>query len=87
MLAPVHLWDVADDLWYAPAPAVDALAAQFRNAAVRRHSLRPAEVGVRRLGHFGAFRRTPGPMLWRRLMAPIEAASPALRSAGLAPLG
>lgn len=86
VLAPVHLWDVTDDLWYAPAPAVDALAAQFRNAAVRRHSVRPADVGVRRLGHFGPFRRTPGPALWRRLLAPVEAASPALARAGLGPL-
>lgn len=86
VLAPVHLWDVSDDLWYAPAAAVDALAAQFRNAAVRRHSVRPADVGVKRLGHFGAFRRTPGPALWRKLLAPVEAASPALRGAGLGPM-
>lgn len=87
VVAPVHLWDITDDLWYAPAPAVDALAARFRNAAVQRHSIRPSEVGQRRLGHFGAFRRQPGPTLWRRLLAPLESASPALRQAGLAPLG
>lgn len=86
LVVPVHLWDVTDDLWYAPAPAVDALAAQFRNAAVRRHTVHPADVAVKRLGHFGAFRRTPGPTLWRRLLAPIEAASPALRDAGFAPM-
>jgi len=86
VVAPVHLWDITDDLWYAPAPAVDALAAQFRNAAVQRHTLAPREVGQRRLGHFGAFRRQPGPTLWRRLLAPVESASPALRSARLAPL-
>jgi predicted alpha/beta hydrolase len=84
--APVHLWDVTDDLWYAPAPAVDALAAQYRNAAVQRHTLRPADVGRRRLGHFGAFRREPGALLWQRLLGPVEAASPALRRSGLAPL-
>jgi len=85
LVVPVHLWDVTDDLWYAPAPAVDALAAQFRNAAVRRHTVHPADVGLKRLGHFGAFRRSPGPTLWHKLLAPIEAASPALRNAGLAP--
>ena len=87
VVVPVHLWNVADDLWYAPPSAVDALAAQFVNAPVQRHTVRPADVGLRRLGHFGAFRRTPGPALWRRLLAPIESASPALRTAGLTPLG
>ncbi len=37
---PVHLWDVSGDLTFAPASAVDALAEQFRNAAVQRHTLR-----------------------------------------------
>jgi len=76
--APVHLWNVSDDLSYAPPRAVDALAAHFRRAAVQRHTLTPADAGVRRLGHFGAFRREPGPRIWPRLLAPIEAAVPAL---------
>lgn len=79
LAVPVHLWDVSDDLTFAPARAVDALAAQFRNAIVQRHQLRPADVGAKRLGHFGAFRRDPGPRLWERLLAPVEAAVPALR--------
>lgn len=79
LTVPVHLWDVSDDLTFAPPRAVDALAEQFRNAAVQRHSLSPRDVGVKKLGHFGAFRRTPGALLWRRLLAPVEAATPALR--------
>ncbi len=85
LVVPVHLWNVSDDLRYAPPAAVDALAAQFRNAAVQRHSVSPADVGVARLGHFGAFRREPGPRLWQRLLAPIEAAVPALASPAVAP--
>jgi predicted alpha/beta hydrolase len=77
--APVHLWNVTDDLQYAPPRTVDALAGQFTQARVRRHTLAPADVGVRRLGHFGAFRRTPGVPLWQRLLAPVEAELPALR--------
>jgi predicted alpha/beta hydrolase len=76
--APVHLWSIDDDLTYAPPRAVDALAAQFRNAAVQRHHVAPADLGLRRLGHFGAFRREPGARLWQRLLAPLEVASPAL---------
>lgn len=78
VVAPVHLWNITDDLTYAPPRAVDALAAQFRNAAVQRHTLAPHEVGTRSLGHFGAFRREPGAKLWQRLLAPVERAVPAL---------
>ena len=79
LVAPVHLWDVSDDLTFAPARAVDALAAQFRNAAVQRHTLRPSDVGLTRLGHFGAFRREPGPRAWEPMLERIEAATPSLR--------
>lgn len=79
LAVPVHLWDVADDGMFAPARAVDALALQFRNAAVQRHTLHPHEVGAARLGHFGAFRREPGERAWARWLAPLEAAVPALR--------
>lgn len=78
IVAPVHLWNISDDLTYAPPGAVDALAAQFRNAAVQRHSVTPAELGLRRMGHFGAFRRSPGPPLWQRLLDAIESAAPRL---------
>lgn len=78
IVAPVHLWNVSDDLTYAPPRTVDALAAMYRNAAVQRHTLTPADVGQRRLGHFGVFRREPGARAWERLLAPIEAAVPAL---------
>lgn len=75
---PVHLWNVSDDLTYAPPRAVDALAALFDHAPVQRHAITPQALGLRRLGHFGAFRREPGPRLWRQLLAPLEAAVPAL---------
>ena len=81
LVVPVHLWNLSDDLTYAPPRAVDALAAQFRNAAVQRHTATPAELGLPRLGHFGAFRRTPGARLWERLLTPIEQSSAALRQA------
>lgn len=79
IVAPVHVWGISDDLRYAPPKAVDALAARYRNAALQRHTLTPADVGQRRLGHFGVFRREPGPRAWERLLAPIEAAVPAFR--------
>lgn len=81
-----HLWNVSDDMSYAPPQAVDGLATMFVNAAVQRHALTPASVGLKRIGHFRAFRRDSGARIWPRLLAPIEAATPALRKAGLAPL-
>lgn len=78
VVAPVHLWNVSDDLTYAPPGAVDALAAQFRNAAVQRHTVTPAELQLPSLGHFGAFRRDAGPRLWQRWMMAIEQATPRL---------
>jgi predicted alpha/beta hydrolase len=86
VFAPVHLWGLSDDLSYAPPRAIDALAEQYRNAVTERYTLTPQQLGVRRLGHFGAFRREPGARLWRHLLAPIEQASRRLREAGLAPL-
>ena len=86
VFAPVHLWGLSDDLSYAPPRAIDALAEQYRNAVTERHTLTPQQLGMRRLGHFGAFRREPGARLWQRLLAPIEQASRRLREARLAPL-
>lgn len=80
--APLHVWSFDDDRLHAPQRAVDALAAHYTHAAVQRHHLRPADVGLRRLGHFGAFRRSAGPPLWLRLLQPLEAALPALQPPG-----
>lgn len=75
---PVHLWSISDDHLFGPAAAVDALARQFSAAAVQRHRIAPQELGVKKIEHFGPFRRDLGARLWPRLLAPIEAASPKL---------
>lgn len=75
---PVHLWSISDDHLFGPAAAVDALAAQFTAAAVERHVVAPQDLGVKRIEHFGPFRRDLGERLWPRLLTPIEAATPRL---------
>lgn len=75
---PVHLWNITDDHLFGPAAAVDALAGEFRAAAVQRHVLSPRDLSVTRIEHFGPFRRDLGPKLWPRLLEPIEAATPRL---------
>ncbi|WP_373717542.1 serine aminopeptidase domain-containing protein [Roseateles sp.] len=76
-----HLWNISDDHLFGPAGAVDALALEFRDAKVQRHTVAPADLGVDRIEHFGPFRRELGLQLWPRLLAPIEAATPRLASA------
>ncbi len=73
-----HLWSITDDHLFGPAAAVDALAQEFSGAQVQRHVMSPADLGVRKIEHFGPFRRDLGAGLWPRLLAPLEAASPKL---------
>lgn len=74
----VHLWSIADDHLFGPAPAVDALAAEFSAARVQRHDIAPTDLGVSKIEHFGPFRRDLGAKLWPKLLAPVEAATPRL---------
>jgi predicted alpha/beta hydrolase len=75
-----QLWCVADDWVFGPEPAVQALADRFAPGHAELLRLTPAEVGLKQLGHFGAFRREAEARLWPLLLARIEAAVPALQS-------
>lgn len=74
-----QLWCVADDWVFGPQAAVQALADAFPAGRAELMRLAPGEVGLRKLGHFGAFRREAERQLWPLLLARIEAAVPALR--------
>lgn len=76
-----HFWCIADDWVFGPEPAVRALQRAFDAAPGRAELLRlhPREVGARRLGHFGVFRRRIGARVWPRWLDGIEAAVPRLR--------
>jgi len=54
---------ISDDQ-FAPRPAVEALLALYRGAAVELASLSPHQVGLRQLGHFGFFRPRFRATLW-----------------------
>jgi predicted alpha/beta hydrolase len=75
-----QFWCIADDWVFGPEPAVRALQRAFDAAPGRAELLRlhPREVGARRLGHFGVFRRDVGPRVWSRWLDGIEAAVPRL---------
>lgn len=78
-----QFWCVSDDRVFAPEPVVQALVDAFADSPGRAELLRldPAEIGLRQLGHFGAFKPALGERrLWPMLLARIEAAVPRLRS-------
>lgn len=54
--APIHSWVFSDDPIANPAAATDLLAC-YPNAPARLSLRRPADYGLRRIGHEGAFRR------------------------------
>ena len=61
--APVRVYAVTDD-WFAPPRAAETVMSYFESAALDRVWLRPEEMGVRRIGHFGFFRPEMAETLW-----------------------
>lgn len=64
---PMHFVDVADD-HYVPAAAAAALRGWYERAAISHRVVTPSELGVKRLGHFGVFRRGPTERVWGELL-------------------
>jgi predicted alpha/beta hydrolase len=79
LTCPMTGISIADDR-YAPRGAVDALYRIYANARVERVHLVPRDHGLRRIGHFGPFRRELGGALWPVLVRPLEAAAVRARS-------
>ena len=61
---PLTAVTIADDKYYAPAEAVEALTRMYRNAELRREIVRPRDYGVETIGHFGFFHRRAPRELW-----------------------
>lgn len=57
---------VADDEYYAPTAAVEALTRMYQNAGLRREYIRPQDYGVEQIGHFGFFHRQAPRALWEQ---------------------
>jgi predicted alpha/beta hydrolase len=55
---------LSDDPW-ATHPAVELLCAGFTSIKPEILGIKPADVGVRRIGHFGFFRPEHRATLWR----------------------
>jgi predicted alpha/beta hydrolase len=70
--APMLSLSFSDD-FYAPQDAVDWLARQYSSANVTRRHFTAAEVGARRIDHFGFFRPEAEETLWRYAAAWLSA--------------
>lgn len=63
--APIHGVSIADDS-YAPRRTVEALLAFYENAPKEHRHIRPADIGAKKIGHFGFFRSAFKDTLWRQ---------------------
>jgi predicted alpha/beta hydrolase len=70
--APVLAWGFSDDPIATPA-AIEALLGSYPNAQIERRCSRPAELGVRRIGHHGFFAERHRDSLWRGALDWIDA--------------
>ena len=61
---PLTAVAIADDDYYAPAPAVEALTSLYTKAEVRRVTAHPSDFGLASLGHFGFFHPRAPRALW-----------------------
>lgn len=68
---PLTAFAVADD-GYAPRAAVAALTALYTRASVSLRDIRPAQVGEKRIGHFGAFRDRLRGSVWTEIAQTLE---------------
>jgi predicted alpha/beta hydrolase len=63
---PLTAVTIADDDYYAPAEAVEALTRMYRGARIKREIVSPRDYGVESIGHFGFFHRHAPRQLWDR---------------------
>jgi hypothetical protein len=57
--------------FFAPQAAVDFLIDKYQNAEVQKRHLRPADHGVKAIGHFGIFREKFQDTLWQLLLGEV----------------
>lgn len=60
----LHFVAIEDDRKLAPSEAVHALMHTYSNAITSYQFIRPSDLGVKRIGHFGFFKRSNRQKLW-----------------------
>lgn len=61
---PIHFVSIEDDRMLAPKEAIHALMHNYKNAVTSYQYIRPRDLGLRKIGHFGFFRSTSQKKLW-----------------------
>jgi predicted alpha/beta hydrolase len=64
---PLLAFSFSDD-WHCPPQAVQELLNRFANAVTTWHHIRPAEIGVKKIGHTGFFDQRMRTTLWLQLL-------------------
>lgn len=72
--APMHFYDFTDDT-YAPAAPAAGLRRWYTRAAVTHRQVAPADLGVKRIGHFGPFRSGPAELVWHEILDAVTGAA------------
>jgi predicted alpha/beta hydrolase len=70
---PALLVTISDDAFATAEGSKRLLSYYPRLFPLQYAQFTPADAGLRRIGHFGFFRRVAGPPLWRRLVGLLEA--------------
>lgn len=70
---PSLLVSISDDAFATPAGMRRLMAYYPRLCPLQHLQFTPADAGLRRIGHFGFFRRRAGTVLWPRLLAQLDA--------------
>lgn len=65
--APMHFFEFTDDT-YAPAAPSAALRRWYTRAPQTHRVVAPADLGVRKIGHFGMFRPGPPELVWHEIL-------------------
>ncbi len=78
---PTYALSFSDDA-FATAKGAQRLLAMYPGVTARHDVLDPATVGLRKIGHFGFFRRSSGPRLWPMLLPFLLSSKPFNPSSG-----
>lgn len=69
---PLLFWSFSDDRDLAPERAADELAKHYVNCSVTHEHIRPSDLGVEAIGHFGFFKKGGEGTLWPALLSAME---------------
>lgn len=61
---PAHFLNIEDDKLFAPVAATQALMNQYKNATTTYQFIKPGDLRLKKIGHFGFFKKKNAERLW-----------------------